>query len=110
MLYSINWLPLGFAFAYLATGDKKFLSSWEDICLFFAKTQLSEDNELLNGAWCRGIDLNLLEYCGIPHDVGWGPRCVETGWTVAEITMGMLIGKGIKEGRILDKSKFKHIV
>ncbi len=107
MLYSINWLPLGFAFAYLVTGEEKFLSSWEDICLFFAKAQITDDNRLLNGAWCRGIDLNLLEYCGIPHDVGWGPRCMETGWTVAEITMGMLIGKGIKEGSLKEKSKYK---
>ncbi len=107
MLYSINWLPLGFAFAYLVTNEERFLSSFEDICLFFAKIQITDENKLLNGAWCRGIDLNLLEYCGIPHDVGWGPRCVETGWTVAEITMGMLIGKGIKEGKLADKSKFK---
>ncbi len=106
MLYSINWLPLGFAFAYLVTGEKRFLSSWEEICSFFSKIQIKHENKYLNGAWCRGIDLNRLEYCGIPHDVGWGPCCVETGWTVAEITMGMLIGKGIKNKTLIDKSKF----
>ena len=100
MLYSVIWLPLGFAFAYLVTNESEFLESFNDICDFFVKTQLTSDNEFLNGAWCRGIDLDSLEYCGVPHDVGWGPCCVETGWTVAEITMGMLIGKGIAAGKI----------
>lgn len=95
LLYSVNWLPLGFAFAYHVTGEQRFSDAWTDICTFFIKAQISSADDGINGAWCRGIDLDRLEYCGIPHDVGWGPFCVETGWTVAEITMGMLIGKGI---------------
>lgn len=88
LLYSLNWLPLGFAFAFDATGEERFYTAWQDICELFIKAQLCD-----LGAWCRGIDLNRMEYFGIPHDVGWGPCCVETGWTVAEITMGMLVGK-----------------
>lgn len=103
MLYSINWLPLGFAFAYLVTGEERFKSAWEDICAFFIKTQISSDNKLTNGGWCRGIDLETLEYCGVPHDVGWGPCSMETGWTVAEITMGMEIGKEIISGKLKRK-------
>lgn len=99
LLYTLNWLPLGFAFAYHATKEERFLYAWKDICAFFIKTQIISDDPLLNGAWCRGIDLDRLEYCGIPHDVGWGPCSVETGWTVAEITIGMLIGKDIAEGK-----------
>ena len=93
LLYSLNWLPLGFAFAYHVTEDKEFFSAFESICRFFAKTQLVSDDPLIDGAWCRGIDLNRLEPYGIPHDVGWGPCCIETGWTVAEIALGMLVGK-----------------
>ena len=80
------------------------MRSWEQVCKFFVKMQIVSDNELLDGGWCRGIDLDRLEYCGIPHDVGWGPCSLETGWTVAEITLGMLIGKGITEGKLKKRS------
>ena len=93
LLYSVNWLPLGFIFAYHVTEDTAFYNAFADICRFFAKTQIVSENPLIDGAWCRGIDLNRLEPYGIPHDVGWGPCCIETGWTVAEIALGMLIGK-----------------
>lgn len=95
LLYSLNWLPLGFAFAYYATEDERFFEAWKDICSFFIKTQILSEDKLLNGGWCRGIDLDRLEYCGVPHDVGWGPNCIESGWTVAEITLGMQVGKVI---------------
>ncbi len=95
LLYSVNWLPLGFAVAFLITNDGCFYQAWREICEFFIKTQLITESAETNGGWCRGIDLNRLEYFGIPHDVGWGPCCIETGWTVAEITLGMLIGKRI---------------
>ena len=100
LLYSLNWLPLGFAFAFHVTHEMRFATAWRDICEFFIKAQVISENNLLNGAWCRGIDLNRFEYFGIPHDVGWGPCCVETGWTVSEITTGMLIGKGIINGAL----------
>lgn len=95
LLYSINWLPLGFAMAFWATQDNIFREAWQSICEFFIKTQLKTDSAETNGGWCRGIDLNRLEYFGIPHDIGWGPCCIESGWTVAEITLGMLVGKRI---------------
>ncbi len=95
LLYSLNWLPMGFAFAYYATKEKKYFDAWKDICTFFVKTQIVSDNKYLNGGWCRGIDLDTLEYRGVPHDVGWGPCSLETGWTVSEITMGMLFGKDL---------------
>lgn len=95
LLYSLNWLPLGFAFAYHATSNSVFYNAWRDICSFFIKIQIKSDNPFTNGAWCRGIDLNRLEYYGIPHDVGWGPCCIETGWTLGEITLGMLVGRRI---------------
>lgn len=97
LLYTLNWLPLGFAFAYHVCNEERFISEWQRICEFFIKTQIISTDGLLNGAWCRGIDLDRLEYYGIPHDVGWGPCSVETGWTVAEITLGMQIGRIVKK-------------
>ncbi len=29
------------------------------------------------------------EVYGVPHDAGWAPCCIETGWTVGEILMGL---------------------
>lgn len=103
LLYSLNWLPLGFAFAWHVCGEARFLNAWKDICAFFIKTQLISEDKRINGGWCRGMDLDRLEYCGIPHDVGWGPCSLETGWTVAEITTGMLIGKGLVTKKLIKK-------
>ena len=44
---------------------------------------------MLDGAWTRAFDLENWESYGVPHDVGWAPCCVETGWTVGEILMGL---------------------
>ena len=96
LLYSVNWLPLSFAYAYKSTGDIRFLARWKDIVSFFSKIQMQSKDETLNGAWCRAIDLSNWEAYGMPHDVGWGPCAVESGWTVSEILMG--IGYGIALG------------
>ena len=34
----------------------------------------------------------------MPHDVGWGPCCIESGWTVGEILMGLGFGIALKKG------------
>lgn len=34
LLYSSNWLPMGFAFAYEATGDRWFHELWKDSVIF----------------------------------------------------------------------------
>ena len=90
MLYSTNWLPMGFAYAYYATGDEWFKKLWKDVIGFCLKSQVISDQPLLNGAWCRAFDMDLGEAYGCPHDVGWAAYVNETGWTVAEILMGMM--------------------
>ena len=57
---------------------------------------MKSENPKNNGCWCRCIDLERRESYGMPHDVGWGPCAVESGWTVAEILMG--IGYGLVLG------------
>ena len=89
MLYSINWLPLGFAYAYLATGDRYFYEKWRRIAQFFLRSQVHSKNPILDGSWSRGFDMNLWEIYGVPHDVGWSPCAIESGWTVAEILIGL---------------------
>jgi hypothetical protein len=31
------------------------------------------------------------EAYGCPHDVGWAAYAIESGWTVSEILMGMML-------------------
>lgn len=89
LLYSNNWLPLGFSYAYLVTGEKRFAELWNVTASFMMKAQIHSANKLLDGAWARAFDMNRSENYGIPHDVGWGPYCIESGWTVGEILMGL---------------------
>ncbi len=91
LLYSVNWLPLGFGFAYRATGDIKFRELWREVSAFCLKTQMRSDDPKTDGAWCRAFDMDLGEACGCPHDAGWGPLCSESGWTNAEILMGLML-------------------
>lgn len=91
LLYSVNWLPTGFAMAYYVTKDEWFRELWQDICIFFMKTQMVTDIKNLNGAWTRAFDMNLQEAYANPHDVGWAANACETGWTAAEILMGMML-------------------
>ncbi len=92
LLYSVNWLPLGFIYAYLATGDSMFYELWKEITVFFLNAQIKSDNPNINGAWARGFDIESTEVYGVPHDIGWGPWAIESGWTVGEILMGISLG------------------
>ena len=103
LLYSVNWLPLGFAVSYEATKDEKYREKWESIAKFFIYSQTVSSNELIDGSWARGYDLERSENYGVPHDVGWGPCSVESGWSVAEITMGLEYFKYIDQGKNNDK-------
>ena len=89
LLYSNNWLPLGYAYAYMATGEHRFYKAWCDIASFLLSCQIVSDNKLLDGAWTRAFDIENWESHGVPHDAGWAPCCVETGWTMGEILMGL---------------------
>ena len=89
LLYSNNWLPLGYAYAYLATGEQRFYTAWCEIASFLLSCQISSEDKLLDGAWTRAFDLENWESHGVPHDVGWAPCCIETGWTMGEILMGL---------------------
>ena len=95
-LYSLNWLPLGFSYAYYVTGDSLFLEKWENIAQFMAKAQIVSDDKTIDGAWARCLDMKRMEIYGMPHDVGWGPWAIESGWTVGEILMGLGFGIALR--------------
>ena len=92
LLYSTNWLPLAFAVAYKVTNDPVFKERWQSLASFLSRTQMRSAVPLLDGCWCRGMDVARMEAYGMPHDVGWGPCSVESGWTVGEILMGLGYG------------------
>lgn len=91
LLYSTNWLPIAFAVAYKVTGDKMFYDLWRDVAAFCINAQISSADPKTDGSWCRAFDLELKEVYGCPHDVGWAANCSETGWTNAEILMGLML-------------------
>ena len=91
LLYSTNWLPVGFAYAYYVTGDAWFYELWKDVVRFCLRSQMISPNPLNDGAWCRAFDMDLGEAYGCPHDVGWAAYADESGWTVSEILMGMML-------------------
>lgn len=100
LLYSSNWLPLGFSFAYEATGDRWFHELWKDSVIFCLKTQMFSEKEHLDGAWCRAFDMELKEAYAAPHDVGWAAYACETGWTVSKILMGLMMPEIFEKKKI----------
>ncbi len=84
-------LVLPLAVLYDVTGDEWFHTLWKDVVRFCIKSQTISDNPLYNGAWCRAFDMELGEAYGCPHDAGWAAYACETGWTISEILMGMMM-------------------
>lgn len=91
LLYSVNWLPIAFAYAYHATDDSRYTTLWRGITEFFLNTQVRSENKMINGSWCRAFDMDRDEAYANPHDAGWAAYASESGWTNAEILMGMLL-------------------
>lgn len=52
--------------------------------------QIRSDDARFDGTWLRSFDYGRWEYFGSSADVGWGPYCVETGWSCALIDLGLL--------------------
>ena len=82
LLYSINYGFPGLYEAYMVTGDERYGKVVDKMAEFFCRIQAqSQDQYYLDGAWLRGFDYDLWEFFGSASDSGWGPWCVETGWT-----------------------------
>lgn len=92
LLYSVNWLPAAFIQAYFITGDHYFRDLWSDLARFLISIQIHSDKDLIDGAWTRAVDVDAMEVYGVANDIGWAPWSVETGWTMAEICSGLMMG------------------
>lgn len=91
LLYTNNWLGMGFIFAYIASDDEKYLKEAGSIINFFVESQMISKDKQINGVWARAFDPDLKEYFGSPADKGWGPYCIESGWTVSQIASGIVL-------------------
>ena len=98
-LYSSNWFSMGFAQAYLVTGDPYFLDLWRDIVKYYITSQIISDNPEIHGSWARAEDRTLMEVNGIPNDIGWGPWSIESGWSMGQIGAGIAVGLKAEELR-----------
>ncbi len=101
LLYSVNWLPHSLILAYYITSDSQFRQLWQELAHFLASIQISSPDKMIDGVWPRAIDLEQREVYGVPNDTGWAPWSVETGWTIAEISSGILLG--LLEDQIKDR-------
>ena len=91
LLYATNWLPVGYALAWRFTGETRFYDLWRDVAAFCLRSQARSHDPSVDGSWCRAFDLELGEVYACPHDVGWAANCSESGWTDAEILMGLML-------------------
>ena len=57
---------------------------------FVCKVQISSPDPRVDGAWMRAYEMDLKEWYGLDRDAGWGPYCIETGWTMATIPVVLL--------------------
>lgn len=90
LLYTNNFLLLNLWEGWRATGDREILQFYHELHEFMRKIQITSRYPAFNGAWMRAFDLNAKEYYGNLGDIGWGPYCIESGWTQGIILVGLL--------------------
>ena len=90
LLYTNNFLLLHLWEGWQATKDPHILQFYNELSAFMQKTQITSSYPSFNGAWMRAFDLNAQEYYGNLGDTGWGPYCIESGWTQSIILTGLL--------------------
>ena len=94
LLYTVNYAFIGLHEAYMATGDPDIKAACDRMADFFCRVQVrSSEHHALDGCWMRGFDFSLWEFFGNSSDSGWGPWCVETGWTNAWIAVTFALRK-----------------
>ena len=92
LLYSLNYAFPGMHEAYMATGNERYKAACDKMADFFCRVQAhSTAQPYLDGAWLHGFDFQLWEFFSSASDSGWGPWCVETGWTNSWIATTMAL-------------------
>ncbi|HWD82939.1 MAG TPA: hypothetical protein VG497_28765, partial [Kribbella sp.] len=83
-LYGTPFAAWALPIAHQVTGEPIFEELAHGVLDYLSRIQIDDpDDEQLHGAWQRAFDFDAWEYYGSNADLGWGPYCVETGWSVA---------------------------
>lgn len=90
-LYTNNFLVMNSWEAWKATGLDSCRKLHSGVAAFMQQIQIRSGDDRYNGGWMRAFDLNKAEYFGNNGDTGWGPYCMESGWTNAITSAGMLL-------------------
>jgi len=93
LLYTNNFLLMNLWETWKAVNKEEYYSYYTKVRDFIAGIQISSREERFDGGWMRSFDMSNNEYFGNNGDTGWGPYCIEGGWTVAIISIGLLLEK-----------------
>ncbi|WP_405063281.1 hypothetical protein OG474_17045 [Kribbella sp. NBC_01505] len=91
-LYGTPFAAWALPLAYQVTGEPVFQELAHGVLDYLSRIQIDDpDDEQLDGTWQRAFDFDSWEYYGSNADLGWGPYCVETGWSVAPTIIGAML-------------------
>lgn len=91
-LYGTPFAAWALPLAYQVTGERVFEELAHGVLDYLSRIQIDDpDDEQLDGTWQRAFDFEAWEYFGSNADIGWGPYCVETGWSVAPALIGAML-------------------
>lgn len=91
LLYTNNFLAINLWEGWKQSGRESFHDLAQGVADFLSAAQIRSENPRFDGGWMRAFDVNLGEYFGNNGDTGWGPYCMESGWTEALIGSGLLL-------------------
>ncbi|MBP1583906.1 MAG: hypothetical protein J6866_08110, partial [Victivallales bacterium] len=82
LLYTVNFAFAGLHEAACATGNPEYQGAADGLADFLCRIQaVSDSQHALHGAWFRAFDFEQWDFFGNASDNGWGPWCIESGWT-----------------------------
>ncbi|WP_404404840.1 hypothetical protein [Jeotgalibacillus malaysiensis] len=93
LLYTNNFMLMNVWEAWKQTGNEQYFEFYRKLRDFLVNVQVESESSLYHGGWMRAYDLNHGEYFGNNGDTGWGPYCMESGWTNGLIGTGLLLSK-----------------
>ncbi|HEY4552359.1 MAG TPA: hypothetical protein VIG80_04130, partial [Bacillaceae bacterium] len=90
-LYTNNFLAMNLWESWMALKEENVYQFHEQVTDFLANIQIKSSRNEFNGGWMRSFHLGSGEYFGNNGDTGWGPYCIESGWTNGILTAGLLM-------------------
>ncbi|WP_438350569.1 hypothetical protein ACP8HI_07945 [Paenibacillus sp. FA6] len=91
-LYTNNFLLMNVWELWKSNGDNVHRELYDSLSDYMCRIQMISQESRYSGGWMRAYDLRNGEYFGNNGDTGWGPYCMESGWTNAITTSGLLLG------------------